>query len=69
MKARVKCSLRGIQLVRLEPPTAVALVDRLSDHPKLGVPRCESSTRTSLILRVDFEKKEMETINTIYWWE
>lgn len=47
----------------------VAYLDRLSDHPKLGPPRAESQTRTSALIRVDFEKKEMETQNTIYWWE
>lgn len=46
----------------------VAFLDRLSNHPKLGPPRTESQTRTSLILRIDFEKKRFETLNTIYDW-
>lgn len=46
-----------------------AKLDRLSYHPKLGPPRCESQSQTSQILRIDFEKKEMETLNTIYYWE
>lgn len=47
----------------------VAYFDRLGDHPKLGPPRCESQSRSSMILRIDFEKKEFETLNSIYWWE
>ena len=44
----------------------VAFLDRLSDHPKLGPPRCESQTRTSVVLNKDFENRRFETMNTIY---
>jgi len=66
LKPRVKCarvSLHGAK------GRQVAYLDRLSDHPKLGRPRTESQTRTSLVLRVDLARKELETLNTIYWWE
>lgn len=67
MKPRVYCRLRGLVLLD-DKGHAVAMVDRLSDHPKLGPPRCESSTRTSILVNVDFVRKEIETLNTIYYW-
>lgn len=67
MKPRVKCRFRGFMDVGNGKRTA--WVDRLSDHPKLGPPRTESSTRTSLVIRHDESKKEIETLNTIYWWD
>lgn len=66
MKPRVECIFRGLISVGIFQ--YVAMVDRLSHHPKLGRPRTESSTRTSLVVRIDFVKKELETLNTIYWW-
>jgi hypothetical protein len=44
----------------------VAFLDRLSDHPKLGPPRCESQTRTSIIVNKDLANRRFETMNTIY---
>lgn len=67
MKPRVKCYFRGLSSVR--GMQYIAMVGRLSNHPKLGPPRTESTTQTSLVLRIDFVKKELETLNTIYWWE
>jgi hypothetical protein len=68
MKPRVKCS--RVSFVKWpNTPHYVAYLDRLSDHPRLGEPRTESQMRTSALLRVDFVKKEVETMNTIYWWE
>jgi len=46
----------------------VAYLRRLGRHPVLGKPK-DSFTLTSLILKADFEKKEIETLNTIYYWE
>jgi hypothetical protein len=47
----------------------VALLDRLSDHPRLGPPRTESQTRTSYIVEKNLNEKWIETRNTIYVWE
>lgn len=66
MKARVKCG--RVNLSQYGEHT-IAFLDRLSDHPKLGHPRCESQTRTSLILQINRQEKWLETLNTIYWWE
>lgn len=66
-KPRVMCARIGV--CHYSNGQYIAYLTRLSDHPKLGPPRCESQTRTSLILRVDFEKKELETLNTVYYWE
>ena len=65
-KPRVKCGRVQITTIR---GISVAYLDRLSHHPKLGSPRTESQTRTSRIVRVNRAKKEIETLNTIYWWE
>ena len=67
MKQRVKCGC--VSFMQIGAIGWIAYLDRLSDHPKLGPPRTESKTRTSLILRIDFERKEFETLNTIYYWE
>ncbi len=68
MKPRVKC--RNISIIRWgNTPYFISELYRMSSHPKLGPPRCESAQRTSPILRIDFERKMMETENTIYWWE
>lgn len=66
-KPRVKCIFRGLQNVGHNK--FVALVDRLSDHPKLGSPRVESITRTSLVVRYDKDNNTIETLNTVYWWD
>lgn len=71
MKPRVKCgrvSFSHISAITDET-VYIAFLDRLTHHPKLGPPRCESQTRTSKILRIDFEKKEFETLNTVYFWD
>lgn len=73
MKAIVKCGRVSFSSLdfEIEGKTVtryVAYLDRHSDHPKLGPPRTESQTRTSMILRIDFEKKNFETLNTIYDW-
>ena len=65
-KPRVKCDRVSIHEVGRGH---VALLTRLSDHPKLGPPRAESKTRTSLIVRFSPHKREIETLNTIYYWE
>lgn len=71
MKPRVKCGRVSFHRIpsAAEQMVYVALLDRLSDHPRLGAPRTESQTRTSVVLRIDFAKREFETLNTIYWWE
>ena len=51
------------------PAGRFAFLDRLSDHPRLGPPRTESQTRTSLILKINRRQKWLETLNTIYKWE
>lgn len=66
-KPRVKCA--RVSITPWAEGYWVAHLDRLSEHPKLGAPRCESQTRTSFLIRADFMKKEIETRNTIYWWE
>lgn len=68
MKPRVKCGSVSIRLWN-GGPYWVAYLNRLSDHPSLGPPRAERQSRTSALIRADFEKKELETLNTIYWWE
>lgn len=65
-KPVVKCG--RVSFAQFEELQYVAFLDRLSHHPKLGNPRTETQTRTSLILRIDFEKKQFETLNTIYDW-
>lgn len=66
VKPRVKCT--RVSFYPTQGMQYVAMLDRLSDHPKLGSPRAESQMRTSLVLRIDFEKKEFETLNTVYYW-
>lgn len=66
-KPRVKCG--RVSISRFNEIYWIAYLDRLSDHPVLGAPRTESQTRTSALIRADFVKKEIETLNTVYWWE
>lgn len=68
MKPTVKCARVSIHKWN-GTKKEVAYLDRLSDHPRLGPPRCESQTRTSLIVRKDIANKTIETLNTIYVWE
>lgn len=63
MKPRIRCELLGLD--HYGDQRYCAYVRRYEHHPKLGEPPL-SATRTSLILRIDFEKKEIETLNTIY---
>lgn len=67
MKPRVKCG--RVSISQYNERYWVAYLDRLGDHPRLGPPRTESQTCTSALVRVDFVKNELETLNTIYWWE
>jgi hypothetical protein len=63
-KAEVKCG--RVSFFEISPGNEIALLDRLSNHPKLGPPRAESQTQTSLIIRKDLTNKRFETLNTIY---
>lgn len=63
MKQRYRCELLGLQ--DCGEDQYVALIRRHERHIKLGVPTM-SHTRTSLILRIDFVSKEIETLNSIY---
>jgi len=50
----------------------VAHITRTSRHPVLGaptVPPNRTFTRTSQVLNIDFQKKQFETLNTVYRWE
>ena len=45
------------------------MTGHVTDHPRINVGEKENQTRfihTSLILRIDFELKEAETLNTTY---
>lgn len=67
MKRRYKCSLEGFNDVG-HGHLLIAYIRRLENHAKLGPPTM-GLTHTSLIVRIDFEKKEIETLNSIYYWE
>jgi len=43
-----------------------AHVQRTSEHPLLGKDKKGSVTVTSLIVRIDFEHKMIETLNSVY---
>lgn len=62
MKQRYRCELLGLEDCGKDQ--YVALVRRWDKHIKLGVPTT-NVTRTSLIVRIDFKKKEIETLNSI----
>lgn len=63
MKPRYKCELEGFHCMNKHQFTAI--VRRLSIHDRLGRPT-GGLTTTSLIVRIDFERKEIETLNSIY---
>ena len=68
MKAAVKCGRVSFSKIKLNDgrEVEVAYLDRLSHHPKLGPPRTESQTRTSVVLAKYPEARRFETLNTIY---
>lgn len=45
----------------------VAAVIRLEHHDKLG-PAGTGITHTSLVIRIDFARREFETLNSVYMW-
>lgn len=60
MKPRVKARL--LELLNYGDFWAARLLLR-SKHPTLG---SEAEVRTSKLVRIDFEKGEIETLNTLY---
>ena len=55
-----KASLHGWKLVCIGD--VFTLIGESPDHPKLGY----GPLKTSRVIRIDFEKGEAETVNTIY---
>ena len=74
-KPRYKCKCYGLSSVG--PGKFIATIQRLENHKRLGPPKVNHSrfgdyhsfTHTSLVLSFDIQKKEMETLNSIYYWE
>lgn len=64
-KPLVKC--QNVALHLHDSGVYFATLNRTSEHPRLG-PCIESATQTSMVLRVDFEAKWLETLNTVYDW-
>jgi hypothetical protein len=54
------------KFLALHPEGKYALVIREDDHDKLGPPKDGIVSRTSTLLRVDFENGIIETLNSIY---
>jgi len=75
MKQRYKCYCYGLHSVARGQ--FIAYIQRLETHKLLGPPTIVKSkfgdytifTHTSLVLRFDLEKKELETLNSIYYWD
>ena len=65
MKREYHCELIGFHAISKDQ--LVGLVHRLEPHERLGEADL-NYTRTSLILRIDFEKKQIETLNSFYLW-
>jgi hypothetical protein len=74
-KLRYKCKLYNFRAVG--PGRFIAQIQRLEPHKLLGEPRmvniCFGNhlqfTTTSLVTRIDLEKREFETLNSIYWYD
>ena len=64
VKPRVECT--PPELVQVRPGVYVARLEHHLNHPVLG---SGGRMQTSMVLRVDFERRELETLNTIYWWK
>lgn len=66
-KPVVKCRLFHLEERKSEGCVWVAYLIRLSEHPRLGPPN-DKMMRTSIVERIDFKLKKLETLNTIYDW-
>lgn len=64
-KQMVMC--RAIEFIKHGTGMYFATCIRTTSHPSLGQPTGKM-TRTSQVLRIDFELKRFETENTIYMW-
>lgn len=65
-KPTVKCSLISLEHECAGSPVYVANVHRTSEHPRLGPDVPGTVTRTSRIVRIDFDHRIIETLNTYY---
>ena len=67
VKFIVECELEKFEL--LSTTGCRAHLTRTTCHPRLGAPPARGHiTITSQILNIDFQKKQFETLNTVYRW-